>query len=87
MVEVAEMPLLFCRLAADDQNPPLADSDSIHSILFIYFIQMPRNIVPAMSALRRLASLAHCTHLLFRVLKKVDEAVKPRGSTKWKLKH
>ncbi len=38
MVEVAEMPLLFCRLAADDQNPLPADSGSIHSILFIYFI-------------------------------------------------
>ena len=73
------MPLFFCRLAADDQNLPPADSGSIHFILFICFIQMPRNIVPTMSALRRLASLAHCTHLLFRVLKKVDEVdEKPR---------
>ena len=55
MVEVAEMPLLFFRLAADDQNPLPADSGFIHSILFICFIEMPRNIVPAMSALRRLA--------------------------------
>ena len=78
MVEVAEMPLLFCRLAADDQNPLPADSGFIHSILFICFIQMPRNIVPTMSALRRLALLAHCTHDSFRGLKKVDEAVKPR---------
>ena len=46
----------FYRLAADDQNPPLADSGFIHSILFICFIEMPRNIVPAPVALRRIAN-------------------------------
>ena len=45
----------FCRLAADDQHPPLADAGFIRYILFICFIEMTRNIVPAMSALRRLA--------------------------------
>ena len=76
--QVAEMPLFFAGLQPTIRTR--LQQVLILFTLFFLFILLKCHETSFLQrvALRRIASLASCTHDSFRVLKKVDEAIKPR---------